>query len=128
LIRTSSLGVPYQVSFANELHAGVADVPIEKGGSGNGFGPHDLLEAALATCLTMTVQMSADKHGIPLTAARCEVRIDRSILDAAVLHYTLFLDGPLTEDQSGRLREAASRCPVVRTLTGAIAVVSDVVP
>jgi putative redox protein len=120
MIRSSSLGVPYQTAFTNGVRDAVADVPVEKGGAGRGFGPHELLEAALATCLTMTVQMYAAKHGLPLTGAGCEVRLDRSVPNAVTLRYTLTLDGPLTDEQSAQLRDAATRCPVARTLTGAI--------
>ena len=121
MIRSSSLGVPYQTAFTNGSHEALADVPVEKGGAGIGFGPHELLEAAFATCLTMTVQMYAAKHGLPLEGATCEVRIDRSVPNAVVLNYDLTFDGPLTDEQSARLREAASRCPVAKTLTGTIA-------
>lgn len=120
MIRASSLGVPYQTAITNGTHHAVADVPVAKGGAGQGFGPHELLEAALATCLTMTVQMYAGKHGIPLAGAHCEVRIDRSVPDAVTLSYTLTFDGPLSDVQSAQLRDAASRCPVARTLSGAI--------
>jgi len=121
MIRSSSGEVPFQTAFTDGTHAGVADLPVAKGGAGQGFGPHDLLEAAFATCLTMTVQMSAAKHGLPLTGVQCEVRIDRSIQGAATLHYALTFDGPLTAEQAAQLRDAASRCPVAKTLTGTIA-------
>jgi len=121
MIRCSSLAVLYQTAFTNGTYDAVADVPVEKGGAGQGFGPHELLEAAFATCLTMTVQMYAAKHGIPLRGARCEVRIDRSVSNAVMLNYSVTFDGPLTTDQHAQLREAASQCPVARTLTGAIA-------
>ncbi len=120
MIRVSSLDVPYQTAFTNGTFDAVADVPVEKGGAGQGFGPHELLEAALATCLTMTAQMYAVEHTLPLHAARCEVRIDRSVPGAVTLYYALTLDGPLTGAQSARVREAVSRCPVARTLTGEI--------
>lgn len=121
MIRSTSLGVPYRTAFTNGTQDAIADVPVDKGGAGNGFGPHELLEAAFATCLTMTVQMYAAKHGIPLVGAQCEVRIDRSLPNAVTLNYTLTFDGPLTDEQTTQLRDAASRCPVARTLTGAIA-------
>lgn len=121
MIRSSSLEVPYRTVFTNGTHESVADVPVEKGGAGQGFGPHELLEAAFATCLTMTVQMYAAKNAIPLAGARCEVRIDRSVPNAVALNYALTFDGPLSDGQAARLRDAAGRCPVARTLTGAIA-------
>lgn len=120
MIRASSLDAAYQTAFTNGAYSAVADVPREKGGAGNGFGPHELLEAAFATCLTMTVQMYAAKHGLPLTGASCEVRIDRSVPGAVTLNYNLALDGPLTPEQRRQLHEAASRCPVARTLSGTI--------
>ena len=122
MIQASNLAVPYQTGFTNGSYESTSDVSVEKGGAGKGFGPHELLEAALATCLSMTVKMYASKHGLPLTAARCEVRIDRSEPDAVTLNYSLAFDGPLSDEQSARLREAASRCPVARTLTGVLAI------
>jgi uncharacterized OsmC-like protein len=90
MIRSFSLGVSYQTAFANGLRDAKADVPVEKDGAGQGFGPYELLEAAFATtCLTMMVQMYAAKHDLPVTAARCEVHIDRSIPKTATLHYAL---------------------------------------
>lgn len=122
MIRSTCLDVPFRTGFTNGRHDGVADVPAEKGGAGDGFGPHELLEAALATCLTMTVWKAAAEHGVPLAGARSEVRIDRSAPSGVVLSYTLAFDGPLTDEQAGRLRAAAGRCPVARTLGGPIAV------
>jgi putative redox protein len=120
MIRASGLQAAYQTAFTNGELSAVADVPREKGGAGNGFGPHELLEAALATCLTMTVRMYAAKHALPLTGASCEVRIDRSVPGAVTLNYDLTLDGPLTPEQRRQLRDAAGRCPVANTLTGTI--------
>jgi putative redox protein len=121
MIRSVSLGAPHQTAFSNGESSAVADVPREKGGEGQGFGPHELLEAALATCMTMTVRMHAAKHGIPVTGAGCEVRIDRSVSGRATLHYSLTINGPLSDDQRCQLREAADQCPVARTLTGVLA-------
>jgi hypothetical protein len=34
MIRSFSLGVPYQTAFANWSRDAIADVPVEKGGAG----------------------------------------------------------------------------------------------
>jgi len=120
MIRAASLTVPHQTAFTNGVREAVADVPVEKGGAGQGFGPHELLEAALATCLTMTAQMYAETHGIPLARSRCEVRIDRSVPGSVTLNYDLVLEGPMTDEQRAAIRDAASLCPVAKTLTGTI--------
>ena len=121
MIQASSLPTPQQTAFTSGDFSGVADVPREKGGQGQGFGPHELLEAALATCMVMTAEMAAAKRGIDLQQTHCEVRIDRSIPGNVTFHYALNFEGTLSEPEAQELREAASRCPVARTLGGAIA-------
>jgi putative redox protein len=121
MIRSQSSDIPYRTSFSNGTFTGVADVPVGKGGAGQGFGPHELLEAALATCLTMTVQMAAAKHGYSAGSVSCEVRIDRTVPGTVTLNYALTFDGSVTPEREEQLRSAAAACPVARTLTGAIA-------
>lgn len=121
MIQAKSLNEPYLTAFSNGTYEAIADVSVAKGGGGLGFGPHELLEAALATCLTMTVQMAAKKHGFPLEGARCTARLDRSQPDRIQLNYTLTLDGPaLTSEQLTTLHASAARCPVAQTLSGGI--------
>ena len=122
MIRAVTRGEPYQVAFTDGANAGTADLPAAKGGAGRGFGPHDLLEAALATCLAMTARLYAEKHALPLAAAGCEVRLDRSVPGATTIDYELSLDGPLTDEQAAGLRAAVARCPVAKTLTGGITI------
>jgi putative redox protein len=117
------LATPPQTGFTNGAFSGVADVPREKGGQGNGFGPHELIEAALATCMAITAKQVAAQRGFDVGEAHCEVRIDRSIPGQPKLHYALeFSGGALTDAQASELRDAASRCPVAKTLTSPIAI------
>jgi putative redox protein len=120
MIRTTNLDPLYQTVFNNGTHSAVADIPIAKGGQGQGYGPHELLEAALATCMSMTVQMYAGKQGFPLAGVTCKMDIDRSVPGQVTLNYALDFDGPLSDEQKRQLWEAARNCPVGRTLTGAI--------
>ena len=78
MIRSESSGVPHRVTFTNGEITADADVPKIKGGTGHGFGPHELVEAALATCMAISVEMYAAKHAIPLESVAVEVRLDRS--------------------------------------------------
>jgi len=118
MIRSASTEVANRVSFTDGECTAHADIPKLKGGAGLGFGPHDLLEAALATCIAITVELYAAKHGIPLESVEAVVRIDRSQPGDAVLNYSLDFRGSLTDEQRNLLRVAASKCPVQRTLTG----------
>ena len=124
MIISTTLPERYQSAFTNGSFESIADIPLEKGGAGKGFGPHDLIEAALATCLTITVQSAAVKHNIPLKGVKCEVRIDRSVPDRVTLNYDLSFEGDLTAEQEAKLRDIASRCPVSKTLMGTVVVLS----
>ena len=54
MIRSTALDTRFQAVFTNGSFSATADVPMEKGGSGNGFGPHELLEAALVIPINKT--------------------------------------------------------------------------
>ncbi len=128
--------------FAQEIHAGPhrlhADEPASAGGTDTGPSPYDLLLAALGACTSMTVAMYARRKAWPLEAvtvhlrhskiyaadcAECETKegmLDRIERD---IHFV----GPLTDEQRAKLLEIANKCPVHRTLTSEIDIVTRAV-
>jgi putative redox protein len=116
---TSATSQParYQSLLSDGEHECLADAPAEKGGQHAGFRPHALLEAALASCVSMTVRMYADHHAIPLRSVTAKVTLDRSHPDEIVFRYEVDVDGDLTPEQKDRLLHAASACPVRKTLS-----------
>jgi len=121
MISATSLTDTNRSAFTNGSHSSTADVPLEKGGNGNGFGPHELLEAALATCMTITVCKYAEKHHLPMIKVKCEVKADRSVPDIVTFQYSLKLEGELSLEQKQQLHQAAGKCPVAKTLAGVVA-------
>ena len=117
MITAKSQESKYQVHFTDGLHQGVSDTTEDKGGGNSGFRPHDLLEAALATCLNMWLRMYADNHAIPVSHIETTVSLDRSRDDEAVFNYSLDLSGDLTDAERHKLSAAAATCPVYKTLS-----------
>lgn len=101
--------------FTYEIHVSghklVTDVPIKFGGLNKGPDPHDYLQVALAGCTIITMQMYADRKGIPLKSADVKISIVKEGLENQILR-EIKLIGDLTEDQSQRLLEIADKCPI----------------
>jgi putative redox protein len=106
----------FRTVFSNANSTGEADLPAAKGGNGAGFGPHELIEAGLATCLVMTARIYANEHGWTLGDASCNVRIERNVAGDVEFIYSIHLPG-LTAAQLQEIDVLLQRCPVARTLT-----------
>ena len=120
MITAHSAHTPLGVAFSNGRETGRAETTPDKGGTGEGFRPHELLEAALATCMGITVRMYARDHGIPLDDVAVTVTLDGSREGGSVFRYSLEFQGDLTEAQREKLARAAAVCPVKRTLSKTI--------
>jgi hypothetical protein len=57
--------------------------PIDKGGGGTGFGAHELLEGALAVCISMAGRMYTAAHSIPLEHVSTQVQWRRPAIHRA---------------------------------------------
>jgi len=117
MIRCQSQKTPFQVLFSNGTFSGVCDATTDKGGDGQGFRPHELLEAALGSCTTMIVGMYATAHEIPLDGVSVTVNLDRGDPETAAFTCEIAFSGDLTEAQREKLLQAARACPVRKTLS-----------
>jgi putative redox protein len=117
MIKSTSERASYQTSFTNGQDVSMADTASDKGGSGGGFRPDELLEAALAISMNITLRMFAEKHSIPLTSVSTTVKLDLTYPDEAIFNYSLDLTGSLSENDRQLLAEAARSCPVRQTLS-----------
>ena len=117
MINAKSQDQDYQVLFTDGLHTGLSDVTEGKGGGNSGFRPHDLLEAALATCLNIWLRMYARDHDISVSHVETKVSLDRSQSEEVVFPYSLDISGSLTSTERELLLSAAQSCPVHTTLS-----------
>ncbi|WOH48978.1 bifunctional alpha/beta hydrolase/OsmC family protein [Bradyrhizobium sp. sBnM-33] len=125
----------FQQTVTTGPHQMVADEPIAVGGQDSGPGPYDFLLAGLGACTSMTMRMYADRKSLPLDrvtvtlkhskihakdCAECETR--EGLLDQ--IDRVISIEGALDADQRARLMEIADKCPVHRTLTSEIRIVT----
>ncbi len=105
-------------------------------GADTGPNPYDLVLAALGACTSMTMRMYAERKGWDVGASRVVVRHSRvHARDCAEcestlgmvdhLHREITLAPGLSEEQRAGLLAIADKCPVHRTLTGEVRVVTS---
>ena len=75
MIVSVSSEIPYVTVFGDGENEAAWDPAPDEGGSGAGFRPVDLLEAAFACCLDVIIRKYADKHRIPLSEAKVSVSL-----------------------------------------------------
>ena len=114
-------------------HNLVADEPSSYGGTNLGPTPYDYLQASLAACTSMTVQMYAGRKKWPLKDVVVRMRYEKvHVKDCEdcddpgrrIDHFERELEfiGPLNDDQRQRLLEIANKCPVHKTLESEVSI------
>jgi len=100
-------------------HIFAADASIGDGGEGLGPNPHDLYDAALGACESLTVLWYAKRKQIPLENIEVTVERDQSEERTGIyrLDTKLKLGGKLTDAQRQELLAVASKCPVHKLMT-----------
>jgi putative redox protein len=117
MVVSRSEDLDYKTHFTNGHYEGFADTSEENGGHGQGFRPHDLLEAALACCTNIVIRAFAKNHNIPLAGVAVQVHLNRDNPEEARFEYGIELQGDLTEEERTRLLRAAKACAVHKTLS-----------
>ena len=89
------------------------------GGQDAGPGPHDLFDAALATCKAMTAIWYARRRGYPLERVETRVESDESDERKGVYHHRVHVElhGALSDDQRADIHRAIASCPIHKLMT-----------
>ncbi len=106
-------------------HVFITDAGRDEGGEDLGPDPHELLDAALASCTALTLTLYARRKGIEL--AELEVEVDHEEHDGVYrMRRDIRVSGVISEEQRKRMLEIANKCPVHRTLSGTFEIVSQI--
>jgi putative redox protein len=116
MIETKSTNQDFHCIVTNGKIAVDSDAPPSKGGLSNGFRPHELLEAALATCINITIRMTAKEKKINLDYVSTQVDIDRSDTKTT-FKYKILLDNKLSDSDRDFLMNIIDFCAVKQSLT-----------
>jgi uncharacterized OsmC-like protein/pimeloyl-ACP methyl ester carboxylesterase len=125
----------FQQTVSAGPHRMLADEPVTAGGEDTGPGPYDFVLAGLGACTSMTMRLYADRKSLPLErvtvtlkhskihaedCADCETKA--GMLDQ--IERVIAMEGALDAEQRERLMEIADKCPVHRTLTSEVHIVT----
>jgi len=120
-------------------HSSLADEPVSFGGKDFGPDPYAYVAGGLAACKVMTVQMYAKRKKWDLQNATVHINHSREHRVDAVhaenessakidtFSCEISFTGDLSEAQKERLLEISDRCPVHRTLTRDIQIISQLI-
>lgn len=117
MIRTHSSAENYLTTVSNGAFTLPADTTADKGGGGQGFRPHDLLEAALASCMNMSLRMAAQKAEIALDEVSVSVSLNRTTPEGPTFEYAVRFPASLMPSERTTLLAAVESCPVKMTLS-----------
>jgi putative redox protein len=125
----------YTTEILAGRHGLIADESEQLGGNDFGPSPYEYLNAALGACTVMTLQMYARRKKWPLDEVKVHLEYDRnykedcescseSTTGIEVIHKEIELKGDLSFEQKKRLLEIADKCPVHRTLSNNLTIIS----
>jgi uncharacterized OsmC-like protein/fermentation-respiration switch protein FrsA (DUF1100 family) len=125
----------YQQTITVGPHQLLADEPIPRSDD-TGLAPYDFVLAGLGACTSMTMRLYAERKAIPLErttvtlrhnkihaedCAECETKV--GMLDQ--IERVITMEGPLDAEQRKKLMEIADKCPVHRTLTSEVRILTS---
>lgn len=138
VIVASTGASPFEQVMLDGRHRLTADEPVSAGGGDAGPNPYELLLMSLGSCTSMTVHMYAGRKKWPLEQVVVRLRhkkiyakdcadCDQSSSMIDRIERNIEFVGALDEEQRKRLLEIADHCPVHRTLTSKISIVTVLV-
>lgn len=115
MVEAVALPERWQVRYQAGGNEGLADTTKAGTGGSAGMRPHELLEASLATCMTISARMALADLGIADADVSVRVYLERGE-SATRFRYELSLD-PAADVHRSAIMERVERSPVRSTLS-----------
>jgi putative redox protein len=115
----------YKTNLILDSHTLIADEPIGSGGKDLGPSPGDFLRLSLASCTAITLRMYANRKGFDVKHIEVKVRTEQ-VAGKTVFHRHVAVKGNIDTQQRERLLQIANACPIHKTLTNPIEVLTRV--
>lgn len=127
VVKVAESEAPFTNQVTTAKHTWLADEPEDIGGQDKGPAPMEMVLAGLGACTSMTLRMYAQRKDWPVD--KISVTLVHGKRAAADGHSDKFVrhievEGDITDEQRERLLEIANKCPVHKTLTGALEIES----
>jgi putative redox protein len=100
-------------------HVLATDEPPHLGGTDTAPAPHELVAAAIASCVSTTLLMYAAKRGLDLGGVEVEVDYDNKA-DPRRCDVRIHLGRDFAAEELAKLEKVAAACPVRRALEGGV--------
>jgi putative redox protein len=110
------------VELSNDQHSIISDVALNVGGEDSGLNPHELVEAALAACTSMTLELYAKRKNWDVSEMKVEIKIIKEGPESVIERKIFF--GNLPEEQKVKLLEISDKCPISKLLESNIKIES----
>lgn len=113
----------YRTHLNTATNSLTADEPIANGGTGEGFGPEQLLAASLAACTSITLRMYADRKGYAVESIEVDVIMQRDKeMNITNINRKINIVGAATDEEKAKMLAIANNCPVHKILSNKIAI------
>lgn len=127
MVTAKSDSANYRTIIAGSSGEVLADVSADRGGTGEGLKPFELLLGGFVSCLNITLRMLLDKKGIAYRSVSVTADETREKKPGTMqISFRVELDADITEEEkTAVIARAFEKCPVHNALAGDIEFVME---
>jgi putative redox protein len=114
------------VDMTSASHSISSGLAVALGGNNEAPDPHVLLEASLAACTILTLQLYANRKQWDLGGIEVDIKILKENKEGTVISRSIAFTNELDAEKIDRLTEIANKCPIHNLLVGSVAIETTV--